>query len=184
MTARLAPAVPPFGASIQAALERTMPPGVPPLALFTTLARDERLFTKLFAGGLVDRGNLTLRQREIVIDRTTALCGAEYEWGVHVAFFAKRVELSEAQLHSLVHGGAEDACWSAADRLLIRLCDELHATCTVADPLWGDLKKEHSDGALLELVMLAGQYRMISYLANALKLPPESFAARFPARTA
>ncbi len=180
MPARLAPAEPPFSPDIQAALERTMPAGVPPLALFTTLARDERLFKKLFAGGLVDRGNLTLRQREIVIDRTTALCRAEYEWGVHVALFAKRVELGEAELHSLVRGGAEDPCWSAADRLLIRLCDELHGTCTVSEPLWAELKTECTDGAMLELLMLAGQYRMISYLANALKLPAEPFAARFP----
>ena len=66
-----------------------MPPAVPPLMLFTTLARDPRLFGKFFAAGLLDRGHLTLRQREIVIDRTTALCGSEYEWGVHVALFAR-----------------------------------------------------------------------------------------------
>jgi hypothetical protein len=26
-----------------------------------------------------------MREREIVIDRVTASCGAEYEWGVHVS---------------------------------------------------------------------------------------------------
>jgi hypothetical protein len=51
-----------------------MPPGREPLVLFTTLARDERLFERFFAGGLLDQGQVTLRQREIVIDRTTALC--------------------------------------------------------------------------------------------------------------
>jgi hypothetical protein len=29
--------------------------------------------------------------------------------------------------------------------------------------------------------MLAGAYHMVSYLANALRLPNESYAARFPA---
>ena len=48
-------------------------------------------------GGLLDKGHLTLRQREIVIDRVTARCGSEYEWGVHVAFFAKRAGLDAAQ---------------------------------------------------------------------------------------
>ena len=95
MTARIAPATPPFSQEVQSALDRTMPAGVAPLALFTTLARDERLFKKIFAGGLLDRGHLSLRQREIVIDRTTALCRSEYEWGVHVSFFAKRVGLGE-----------------------------------------------------------------------------------------
>ena len=91
MSARVAPAVAPFSEEVQTWLDRTMPPGTAPLALFTTLARDERLFRKFFAGGLLDRGNLTLRQREIVIHRTTSLGRSEYEWGVHVAFFAERV---------------------------------------------------------------------------------------------
>jgi hypothetical protein len=54
-----------------------MPPGVPPLVLFTTLARDARLFERFRGGGLLDKGHLTLRQREIVIDRVTAQCRSD-----------------------------------------------------------------------------------------------------------
>lgn len=179
---RMAPAAPPFSKEIQERLDATMPPGIPPLALFATLARDARLFRKLFAGGLVDRGHLTLRQREIVIDRTTALCHCEYEWGVHVAFFAKRVGLDDAQLRSLAHGDAEDGCWDGAERLLIRMCDELHASCTLSDSLWNGLRMHFSEEAMLELLMLAGYYHTISFLANALKLPREPFAMRFPGK--
>ena len=180
MTARIAPAIAPFSEEVQGWLDRNMPAGVAPLMLFTTLARDERLFKKIFAGGLIDRGHLTLRQREIVIDRTTALCDCEYEWGVHVSFFAKRVGLTEAHLHSLVHGEAEDPCWNGGERLLIRMCDELHGTCSLSDQLWTELRVEYSEEAILELLMLAGYYRTISYLANALALPLEAFGARFP----
>ncbi len=181
MTARMAPASAPFSDEVQGWLDRTLPAGVAPLVLFTTLARDERLFRKIFAGGLIDRGHLTLRQREIVIDRTTALCGCEYEWGVHVSFFAKRVGLSEAQLYSLVHGDADDPCWDGGERLLIRMCDEHYRTCSLSDPLWTQLRAQYSEEAMLELLMLAGYYRTISYLANALTLPLEPFGARFPA---
>jgi alkylhydroperoxidase family enzyme len=180
MNARISPALKPFSEPVQTLLEKTMPAGVPPLVLFTTLARDERLFQKLFSGGLIDRGHLTLRQREIVIDRVTARCGSEYEWGVHVAFFADRAGLRAEHLQSIVHGGARDSCWSNAEKLLLRLCDELHETATVSDQLWQDLRGTYSEAALLELLMLAGQYRMISYLTNALRLPMEDFAARFP----
>ena len=100
--------------------------GRPPLVLFTTLARDHRLFFKFFNSGLLDRGHLTIRQREIVIDRVTASCGAEYEWGVHVSVFAAKAGLTEAQITSLTLGGPDDNCWTDADRLLIRLCDSLH----------------------------------------------------------
>jgi alkylhydroperoxidase family enzyme len=48
--------------------------------------------------------SLSMRDREIVIDRTCARCGCEYEWGVHVAFFANRVGLGEDQVASLATG--------------------------------------------------------------------------------
>jgi alkylhydroperoxidase family enzyme len=183
MTARIAPAPAPYTPDIQAWLDRTMPPGQPPLVLFTTLARDPRLFTKFFSAGLLDRGHLSLRQREIVIDRVTALCGSEYEWGVHVAAFAAHVKLDAAQIRSLAIGSAEDACWSDAERRLIRFCDALHAHCAIADELWEALREDvGSDEAMIELLMLAGFYRTVSYLTNALRLPLEEGAARFPAR--
>ena len=98
MRPRIDPATSPYSSVIQAALDKVMPKGVPPLTLFTTMARDERLFTRFFSGGLIDKGHLPLRERELVIHRVTALCGSEYEWGVHAAFFASKInflELSE-----------------------------------------------------------------------------------------
>jgi alkylhydroperoxidase family enzyme len=179
MTSRIAPAQPPFSADIQSSLEVVMR-GKPPLVLFTTLARDPRLFQKFFAGGLLDRGNLTLRQREIVIDRTTALCKSEYEWGIHIATFAVHAKLDDAQIESLANGGPADQCWGTDERLLLTLCDQLHANCTVDADLWQALAAVFSDEAILELLMLAGFYRTVSYLTNALQLPLEPEAARFP----
>lgn len=180
MTARIAPATPPFEPDIGEIIDRTMR-GQPPLRLFATMARDPRLARKFFAGGLLDRGHLSLRQREIVIDRTTALCGSEYEWGVHVAAFAPKAELTAEQIRSTVRGSAEDACWSGEDRLLIRLCDALHRECDIDDALWQALREKFSENALLEMLMLAGFYRTVSYLTNALRIPPEDAGARFPA---
>jgi hypothetical protein len=34
--------------------------------------------------------------------------------------------------------------------------------------------------AVVEIVMLAGFYRTVSYLTNSLRLPRETFAKRFP----
>src|SRR5512146_3033349 len=104
MSARVTPLEPPSPEPVQAALDRIMPAGVPPLALFRTLARNERVFLRLMAGGLLDRGSITLREREIVIDRTCARCGCEYEWGVHVSFFAERVGLTPQQVTAIADG--------------------------------------------------------------------------------
>ena len=107
-TPRIAPAAE-LAPDIEAAITAVMR-GRPPLLLFTTLARDARLFHRFFGGGLLDRGHLTLRQREIVIDRTTALCRAEYEWGVHVATYgeAERKRVRREYLDSTLSADRSD----------------------------------------------------------------------------
>lgn len=177
-SARVAPAPAPLPSDIQAAIDAIMR-GNPPLVLFTTLARDRRLFFKFFSSGLLDRGHLSIREREIVIDRVTATCHAEYEWGVHVSAYAAKAALSEAQIESLTTGGPDDNCWADEERVLIRLCDSLHDSCTIDDTLWNDLASCHSEEAIIELLMLAGTYRTVSYLVNGLRLPLEPNARRF-----
>jgi alkylhydroperoxidase family enzyme len=176
-SARVQPAKHPLPPDIQNAIATIMR-GNEPLVLFSTMARDPRLFQKLFNSGLLDRGHLTLRQREIVIDRVTALCGAEYEWGVHVAIYAAKAGLDERQIASLLRDAATGD-WSDEERLLIRLCDSLHATCTVDDELWQSLTECFSSEAIIELLMLAGYYRTVSYLVNGLRLPLEPKTPRF-----
>lgn len=176
--ARISPAPMPLPADIQAAID-TLMRGRPPLALFTTMARDRRLFFTFFNSGLLDRGHLTLRHREIVINRITAACGAEYEWGVHVAAFAAKAGLGTDDLRSLTHGGPADPCWTDSDRTVLRLCDSLQRACTVDDDLWDALSTTFSPEAILELILLAGSYRTVSYLVNSLRLPLEAGACRF-----
>jgi hypothetical protein len=71
-----------------------------------------------------------MRHREIVIDRTCARCGCAYEWGVHVAFFSRRVELTPEQVRATVLGKADDPAWVHEERYLIQLVDELHDSAT------------------------------------------------------
>src|SRR5580700_6115710 len=127
---RIAPLEAPFEPAIEEQLRDMMPPGVPPIALFRTFVKNPAMTAAMQPWGRHELSrDLTVgrREREIVIDRTCARCGCEYEWGVHVAFFASRAGLDDAQVASLTHGGADDACWSARrDQLLIRLVDELH----------------------------------------------------------
>jgi hypothetical protein len=76
-TSRIEPLEPPFSDHVKATLDRLMPPGVPPLVLFTTLARSERAFSRFMAASLLDKGPVGLRDREIMICRTCARCGSE-----------------------------------------------------------------------------------------------------------
>ena len=104
---RIAPLQPPYAPDIAAQFDRIMR-GAPPLVLFRVMAGNARAWEKFRAGGLLDRGPLSLREREIVIDRTCARTGCEYEWGVHVATFAAAAHLTEAQVRATVHGAATE----------------------------------------------------------------------------
>ena len=182
MPPRIEPATPPFAPEVENLIARTMPPGVPTITLFATLARDPRLFMRFAGRGFLGRGHLTIRQREIIIDRVTAQCGSEYEWGIHVAWLNDQAELTDDQLYSTVHGGPDDECWAEDEKLLLRLCDSLDRTCDVDDDLWAALKAQFSDEAIMEMIMVAGNYRSASFINNALRFPLEPFALRFPPR--
>ena len=163
-----------------------MPPGsaVEPLALFRTLAVHDELASRMrpLGAGLLGHGRIEPREREIIIHRTCALTGAEYEWGVHAVAFGKPLGLSDDQIRATARGTADDPAWSEGDALLVRLADELHETCGVSDGLWSALAATYSDDQLLELVITAGWYRLLAYVINAARVEPEAWAARFPAR--
>src|SRR5260370_24797644 len=173
-----APIESPYPEPVQAALDRVMPEGVPPLALFRTVARNERVFLRLMAGGLLDRGSISLRERGIASDRPCARCGSEYEWGVHMAFLAGRVGFSPEQVAATA--GGDPAVFPERERLLLRLADALHDVAQVSDELWAALQAHFTDEQLIELVALAGFYHLISFVTNALRIPLESYRAPFP----
>jgi alkylhydroperoxidase family enzyme len=177
---RIAPAQAPYSPQIAAELVRIMPKGVEPLVLFRTLARNPRVFEKMFAGGLLDKGALSLLQREIMIDRTTARLGCEYEWGVHIAFFAERVGFDQERVAATVTGPADAACWTADEQALLALVDDLVDRRTISDASWNALAAHFDEKQILEGIALVGYYHTISFLCRGLDLPLESYAARFP----
>jgi alkylhydroperoxidase family enzyme len=177
--ARIAPLQPPYPAEIQQQFDRVMH-GAPPLVLFRVMAGHARAWEKFRAGSLLDRGPLTLREREIVIDRTCARNACEYEWGVHVATFAEAARLTGEQVRATVLGDAGASCWSAAEQALIAAVDALHERATLSDAEFMALSAHYEDAKILEIIQLCGFYRTVSYLANTLALPLEQKAARFP----
>src|SRR5688572_20726647 len=133
---RVQPLNPPYSADIQAAFDRVMPPGMPPLKLFRSMAHNPRVLQRMLAGGLLDHGSIELRERELLILRATALCGAEYEWGVHVAAFAGKAGFSAQQVADTCSGRIDPTLWSQSDQTLLELADSLHASSTVGEGLW------------------------------------------------
>jgi alkylhydroperoxidase family enzyme len=176
---RIAPLEPPYEPEIQAQFDRIMR-GAAPLSLFRVVAGNARAWDKFRAGSLLDGGPLSLREREIVIDRTGALTGCEYEWGVHVTLFAKAAELTEEQVRATVLEGADAVCWSESEQALIAAVDALHHRATFSDAEFAALSAHYDDAKIFEIILLCGFYRTVSYLANGLDLPLEQIGVRFP----
>jgi alkylhydroperoxidase family enzyme len=166
-----------------------MPRGspLPPLGLFRTLATDLPLARAMHPLGSFLLGRhfaLSLREREIVIDRVCARCGCSYEWGVHVAAFAGAAELDEHEIAatcaSTTEGAAAAPSWSTRERLLVRAVDELHDHGRVGEALWEELARHLDERQLLELLVLCGWYHLISFVANGACVPHETWAVAFP----
>jgi 4-carboxymuconolactone decarboxylase len=176
IAARLTPLEPPYDPEIEKTLDRMMGGLGDPLVLFRTVAHNPRILDKFRSTGsyLLNFGTLAPMEREIVILRTCARNRSSYEWGVHVAVFSEAVGLTREQVSATL--GDDAGAWTPRQALLVRLADELHETSTVSDELWADLENEWTAEQLIELLALAGQYRMVSYFTNALHLSDESFA--------
>ncbi|HEY8609038.1 MAG TPA: carboxymuconolactone decarboxylase family protein [Noviherbaspirillum sp.] len=179
MTPRMEPASPPFDDTSTRLLARITPPGKEPLRLFRTMVRSPRILERMFAGALLDPGPLGLRERELMILRTCARCGAEYEWGVHVAYFSARAGIDAEQVAATC-GPLPAPCWSERDALVLQLADALHDAAQVSEPLWQALAQEFTHEQLLELLALAGYYHAISFLVNGCRVEHETGTPRFP----
>jgi alkylhydroperoxidase family enzyme len=183
MTERIPPLEPPYPADVEAHLRKAMPSWttMPPLRLFRLWARHLPMAEALRAVGsyVLGRGTVDPRDREIVILRVCARCGAEYEWGVHAVSFPPFLEIPDAQVRATAGGAANDPVWTPRQALLVRLADELHDTARVSDELWAELGRHWNEVQLLELLLIAGFYHLVSFTANATGVECEPWAARF-----
>jgi 4-carboxymuconolactone decarboxylase len=181
---RIAPLDPPYDDETAAMLAKWMPPNsdAEPLRLFRTLAVHPQLAARMrpLGAGILGHGTVDPRLREVMIHRTCALCGAEYEWGVHAVAFGRPLGFGDKELASTAHGSAEDPVWSPEERLVFQLADELHAGGGVSDALFGELRGRFSAPQILELAVTAGWYHTISYVINVARVQLEPWAERFP----
>jgi alkylhydroperoxidase family enzyme len=184
-TARIAPLQAPYAPDVETMLAKWMPPAseAEPLRLFRTLVVHEQLMSRMrpLGSGILGSGAMVAPQlREVMIHRTCALSGAEYEWGVHAVAFGAPLGLSETQLYSTVHGRWSDPCWAPDQASVLRLADELHETSTISDELWQALASHFDDPQILELIVTAGWYHVIAYVCNGVRVEHEQWAPAFP----
>jgi len=140
-------------------------------AIFFTMLRRPELW-KAVSGmthALSVGAEMTVRDREIVILRTGWLTQAPFEWGEHVKK-GKDAGLSELEIEQIIEGSTA-AGWSEHDAALCRAVEELHANAMITDATWAVLAKQLNQNQLIELPFLIGQFTLVGYFQNALRLP-------------
>jgi len=180
----LPPLAPPYDPEVDANLRRLMGAAedLPPLALFRTIAHNPDLLDRFRQIGstLLSFGRLDPADRETVIHRTTARCGAGYEWGVHARIFAPPLGLGEDWLRATWSGAADDPAFTPRQQLLVRAADELHDTGAWTPETAEAVAQELSREQVVELVCLVGFYHLVSFCCGAFALAPEPWAATPP----
>ncbi|HEY8527753.1 MAG TPA: carboxymuconolactone decarboxylase family protein [Acidimicrobiales bacterium] len=165
------PRIPPLPEGERDARARELLAGVavtgPTTNIFTTLVRHPGLFRHwLPFGGKLLAGKLPVRDRELLILRTSWLCQSEYEWGQH-APLGRRAGLSDDDLARIV-AGPDAPGWAPADAALLRAADELHADACITDATWAALAERYDEAQLIEVPMLVGHYHMVAFALNSL----------------
>lgn len=182
---RIEPVQPPYSPEVEAELTKWMPPDseMEPLLLFRTLAVNTALAEAMRPLGshlLSRRSGLDRAARELVIARVCARNGCDYEWGVHVVAFAAAAGLSKVQIDATAEVEVDPSLWDDRQRSLLTLVDELHECGRVTEATWVALRSHFSDEQVLTLLVLAGWYAVISFVANGTQVSREPWAPALP----
>ena len=145
--------------------------GVPELHMFTVLAQHKRLFWSWgpFAGLLLHRGRLPLRDTEVVILRVDTCAAASTSCSSTAG--------SPSGAGRRWHPGkglrlAASPRWAAArEQALLASVDELIATRAMSDAGWRLLAGYLDRRQLIEFVTLVGQYDALAMTLSTLGVP-------------
>jgi alkylhydroperoxidase family enzyme len=180
---RIAPVVDP-SREVAEILEKTLlKDDGSPINIFGVLAHHPRLLKRfnIFAGLLLSSGLLPAREREVVILRIGWNCRSVYEFGQHTVI-GKRTGLTDTEIAALTRAPNAHE-WSPGDRLLIALADDLCSDDCVSNETWDALRTTWNEAEMIELVMVAGTYRLVSGFLNSVGVQLDNGVPGWPEGT-
>jgi alkylhydroperoxidase family enzyme len=121
------------------------------------------------AGALMASKTLNPRLRELVILRTGWRTSSEYEFCQHVGI-ARQLEMSDEEILG-VRDPANCKAFSELDRAVLAMTDELNDRAAVSAKTWSTLEGFFSPAELVELLMVAGFWRMMAGFLNTAQIP-------------
>jgi alkylhydroperoxidase family enzyme len=116
---------------------------------------------------LLAKGELSARDREMTILRTTWLCGAPNPYGEHVEV-GRSIGMTEEELRRLTIGSTAPG-WSDHERNLLKAVEDLCERRAVSDEIWDALARVWTDKQQIEFPAVVGQYIASSIMHNTLR---------------
>lgn len=177
---------PPYDEDTARNIENTAFTGLSPRNLRLALAHNPTMgrHFQAMAQAVLFQAEVDLRVKEIAIIRTGALTRSEYVWGMHVSIFGEQAGLDDDAIRDLTLAPSwldlRDARWTDAERLAVRMVDELHFQSGISDETWTRMNATWPPEQFIELIFASGVYHLASFFLNSAAVPLEDGQARFP----
>ncbi len=110
-------------------------------------------------------GKLSDQERELAILVAADNSNCQFEWAIHEPI-ARKAGISAETLHSIC-GNSKPQGLSYRQELLVEVVRELFETKTLSESLYAEAKAEFSEESLIELIVIAGFYRLLAFVLNA-----------------
>jgi alkylhydroperoxidase family enzyme len=133
-----------------------------PLNIHALMAHQPELLNSwwTFRKYIVQGGNLTQRDAELVILRVAAKLNVWYEWGSHVDR-GLAAGLSLPEIERVRHGPSNDG-WSEQEAILLQAVDELVEQHRITPDTLGLLRARYTQPQVLDIVAIEGVYVSIA----------------------
>jgi 4-carboxymuconolactone decarboxylase len=146
----------------------------PPCPDSSDMCRKFSAFTSHF----VTNYTIPLREKELLILRTAWLSRGQFIWGRHNNT-GRKAGLTDEDISRIMDGPGAGG-WSPFDAVLLRAADELHLSRFISDTTWNALAQRYSESQLLEVVMIVGNYTLLSMYQNTIGIQLEPGLKRLP----
>jgi len=138
-----------------------------------TLARHPDLAQAFLAFNrhVLYESTLPPRTRELLILRTAAICGNEFERAAHERM-ARREGIDDDEIER-TNRGPDAPGWSPEDAALMRATDELLSDWTVSQSTWDELARVLDEHQLMDAVFTVGAYALLAMGFNSFGVGPD-----------
>ena len=169
---RIKPIEQPISKNLQVRMDKIIPRGMKIPQLYLCLARNEGLFSDLvdmgFIGpkGILERGELNLRLREIIILRTCHKTNNNYEFNLHQQTISEKMGLSLEQISDIKSSILCSDLWNQKEILLINFVDQTVMKKQLSDENFNKLDTLFTSKTLIEITLLIGLYSTVGMLVQ------------------